>query len=202
MENESAAACETGGNYQMKTAREKLLATATRLFYKYGINSVGVDEIVRQSGVTKMTLYKHFRSKDALATAFLEQIFKEWSAWFICRVNELSQKKARTPEERVLVIFDALKEWFESPNFRGCPFINTVAELADRNHPARKVAVDFKEKLLEIIRNSLEPLGRDKKELAVPLLLLVDGAIVRATMTDSSEPAKAARKAAASLLTK
>jgi AcrR family transcriptional regulator len=183
----------------MKTAREKLLATATRLFYKYGINSVGVDEIVRQSGVTKMTLYKHFRSKDALATAFLEQIFSDWSTWFMGRVEILS-KKARTPEERVLAIFDALKEWFESPHFRGCPFINTVAEISDRNHPARKVAVEFKEKLLEIIRASLEPLGRGKKDLAVPLLLLVDGAVVRATMTDSSESARAARKAAASLL--
>jgi len=183
----------------MKTAREKLLSTATRLFYKYGINSVGVDEIVRQSGVTKMTLYKHFRSKDALAAAFIEQIFKEWSTWFTGRVDELS-KKARTPEERVLAIFDAEKEWFETPNFRGCPFINTVAELSDRNHPARKIAVEFKEKLLEIIRKSLEPLGRYKQELAVPLLLLVDGAIVRATMTDSSEPAKTARKAAAKLL--
>ena len=183
----------------MKTAREKLLSTATKLFYKYGINKVGIDEIVKQSGVTKMTLYKHFGSKDALAAAFLEEIYREWSAWFTGRVNDLSQD-AKRPEDAVLAIFDALAEWFETPHFRGCPFINTVAEIADRNHPARRVAVGFKEKLLEIIRASLQPLGRQKTDLAVPLLFLVDGAIVRATMTDSSEPARIARKAAAKLL--
>jgi AcrR family transcriptional regulator len=199
MAKQNIANGKTGGNPFMKTAREKLLSTATRLFYKYGINNVGVDEIVRQSGVTKMTLYKHFHSKDALATAFLEQIFKEWSAWFTARVEKLSEK-AKKPEDRVLAIFDALGEWFGSPHFRGCPFINTVAEISDRSHPVRCVAVEFKNQLLQMIRASLATLGRDKTDLAVPLLLLVDGAIVRATMTDSSQPAKVARKAAAALL--
>src|SRR3954466_5852337 len=114
------------GRRTVKTAREKVLAAATQLFYKHGINSVGVDEIVRKSGVTKMTMYKHFGSKDALAAAFLEDIYRQWSAWFTQRVSVLS-KAARRPEDRALTIFDALKEWFETPEFRGCPFINTVA---------------------------------------------------------------------------
>jgi AcrR family transcriptional regulator len=183
----------------MKTAREKLLATATKLFYTHGINAVGIDEIVRQSGVTKMTLYKHFRSKDRLAEAFLEEIYKQWSTWFSGRVAQRSAK-AKKPEDRVLAIFDALQDWFETPGFRGCPFINTVSEITDRNHPARKIAVAFKSTLVDMIRAALEPLGRNSTELAVQLLMLMDGAIVRATMTDSAQPAKIARKAAARLL--
>ena len=183
----------------MKTAREKVLSTATRLFYKRGINSVGVDEIVKQSGVTKMTLYKHYHSKDELAAAFLEQIYQQWNAWFTERVAQLSER-VRKPEQRVLAIFDALEEWFQTPGFRGCPFINTVAELADRNHPARRVAVAFKQKLLESIHSAVQPLHHKKRDLDVQLLLLIDGAIVRATMTGSTRPARIARKAAAHLL--
>lgn len=183
----------------MKTAREKVLATATQLFYKHGINSVGVDEIVRRSGVTKMTLYKYFPSKNALASAFLEEIHRQWSAWFSERVQR-GAAAAKTPSERVLVLFDALEEWFDSATFRGCPFINTVSEIADRKHPARKIAVSFKQMLLETIENTLRSAGYRDSELPVQLLILVDGAIVRATMTDTSAPARLARKAAAKLL--
>lgn len=183
----------------MKTARQKLLSTATKLFYKHGIHAVGVDEIVRQSGVTKMTLYKHFGSKERLAEAYLEEHFGNWSVWFSNRVSELSAK-ARKPEERVLVIFDALEEWFASPDFRGCPLINTIAEISDPTNPVRKTAVAFKNKLLETIRTAVKSLDRGSNELAEQLLMLIDGAIVRATMLDSNQPAKVARKAAAKLL--
>ena len=184
----------------MKTAREKILSTASKLFYRHGINSVGVDEIVRRSGVNKMTLYKHFSSKDILATNCLGEIHQQWNSWFLERV-QLKGTAAKNPNERVLVIFDVLEEWFQSPGFRGCPFINTVAEIGDRNHPARKAAVTFKQKLLKTIEEALASLGRSRTdELGVQLLMLIDGAIVRAVMTDSSRPAKIARKAAAMLL--
>jgi AcrR family transcriptional regulator len=184
----------------IKTARERVLETATRLFYQRGIGGVGIDEIVRESGVTKMTLYKHFGSKDSLAAAFLEKIHAEWSAWFTERVAALAAK-AKTPEGKVLAIFDALGEWFETPTFRGCPFINTVSEVSDRNHPARRLAVRFKQQLLDVIAAALLSSGLKKKEdLAEQLLILVDGAVIRALMTDSSRPARVARKAAGRLL--
>jgi AcrR family transcriptional regulator len=184
----------------MKTAREKILSTASKLFYRHGINSVGVDEIVRRSGVTKMTLYKHFPSKDILATNCLEAIHQQWRSWFLDRV-QVHGAPVKTSKERILVIFDVLEEWFQSPGFRGCPFINTVAEIGDRNHPTRKAAVAFKEKLLETIEGFLSSSGGKRAEdLGIQLLMLIDGAIVRAVMTDSSRPAKIARKAAAQLL--
>jgi AcrR family transcriptional regulator len=184
----------------MKTARDKLVSVATKLFYQRGINSVGIDEIVRRSDVAKMTLYKHFPSKDALAAAFLKEIHQQWSSWFFDRVGQRAARM-KTPEERVLVIFDVLQEWFKTPDFRGCPFINTVAELADRNHPVRQDAVSFKKMLLENIKTNLRPLGCVREEeLAVQFLLLIDGAIVRAAMTNSAQPAKIARRAAAQLL--
>ncbi len=184
----------------MKTAREKILSTASKLFYRRGINSVGVDEIVKRSGVTKMTLYKHFPSKDILATNCLGQIHHQWNSWFLDRV-QVQSAVAKNPNEQVLVIFDILEEWFQSPGFRGCPFINTVAEIGDRHHPARKAAVAFKQKLLDTIQEALTSVGRGRSdELGVQLLMLIDGAIVRAVMTDSPRPAKIARKAAAKLL--
>jgi AcrR family transcriptional regulator len=184
----------------MKTAREKILFTASKLFYRHGINSVGVEEIVRRSGVTKMTLYKHFPSKDILAANCLNAIHQQWSSWFLERA-EIRGAAAKTSEERVLSIFDVLEEWFRTPGFRGCPFINTVAEIGDRNHPARKAAIGFKQKLLDTIEQALASLGGKRaEELGTQLLMLVDGAIVRAVMTDSSRPASIARKAAAKLL--
>jgi AcrR family transcriptional regulator len=184
----------------MKTAREKILTTASKLFYRHGINSVGVDEIVRRSGVTKMTLYKHFASKDILATSCLNEIHQQWNSWFLERVK-VRGASVKTPDKRVLAIFDVLEEWFQTSGFRGCPFINTVAEIGERNHPARKAAVAFKQKLLETIEEALGPLTvKRTKDLAVQLLMLVDGAIVRAVMTESSRSAKIARNAAAQLL--
>ena len=184
----------------MKTAREKILSTASELFYRRGINSVGVDEIVRRSGVNKMTLYKHFLSKDILATNCLEAIHQQWSTWFLDRLKTRGAS-VKNSKERVLVIFDVLEEWFQTPGFRGCPFINTVAEIGDENHSARKAAVAFKEKLLDTIEFALSSSGGKRaKDLGVQLLMLIDGAIVRAVMTGSSRPAKIARKAAAQLL--
>ncbi|MCI0605617.1 TetR/AcrR family transcriptional regulator [bacterium] len=184
----------------MKTAREKILSTASKLFYRRGINSVGVDEIVRRSGVTKMTLYKHFPSKDILATNCLGEIHQQWSSWFLKRV-QVRGATAKTSEERILVIFDVLEEWFQTPGFRGCPFINTVAEIGERNHPARKAAVAFKQRLLDTIEETLSSVGGNHTNLlGVQLLMLVDGAIVRAVMTDSSRPANIAGNAARLLL--
>ena len=105
-------------------AREKILAAATRLFYAHGINNVGVDRVVVEAKVTKTSLYRHFPSKELLVLAFLERINAEWSEWMKVRVMGSSAD----PTARLLAVFDALGEWFKTPTFRGCPFINTSAE--------------------------------------------------------------------------
>lgn len=178
-------------------ARERILKTAVRLFYAHGINNVGVDRVVAESRVTKTSLYRHFPSKEKLVAAFLERINAEWSAWLKGRVEQASDD----PRARLLAVFDALGEWFKTATFRGCPFINTAAELSDPASPAARAAWRFKKGLRDYLRGLAgEARARDADLLADQLLLLADGAIVRAAMTGESGSAAAARKAAAALL--
>lgn len=178
-------------------ARERILAVATRLFYAYGINSVGVDRVVAESKVTKTSLYRHFPSKEILVVAFLEKINAEWSAWLRERVEGVSAH----PRARLLAVFDALGEWFRTPTFRGCPFINTSAEIASRSRSSTKAAVAFKREFREYLRTlSAKAKVPDPDLLADQLLLLADGAIVRAAMTGDVRSAAVAKKAAGSLI--
>ncbi|MBI2384664.1 MAG: TetR/AcrR family transcriptional regulator [Elusimicrobia bacterium] len=178
-------------------ARERILAAATRLFYAHGVNSVGVDRIVAEAEVTKTSLYRHFPSKEILVVAFLGRINREWSAWLKERVEGASVQ----PRARLLAVFDALGEWFRTPTFRGCPFINTSAEISNRSNPAAKAASAFKTGFRDYLRAlSDEAKVRDPGLLADQLLLLADGAIVRAAMTGDVRSASAAKKAAGSLI--
>lgn len=177
--------------------REKILATAARLFYGRGIHGVGVDLVVARARVTKTTLYRHFPSKEALVGAFLERINDEWSAWLRTRVAGASKR----PRERLLAVFDALGEWFRTPTFRGCPFINTAAEAADRSSPTAKAAWRFKRGFRDYLRELAREAGVEGPDrLADQLLLLADGAIVRAAMTGEAGSAAVAKRAARALL--
>ncbi len=178
-------------------AKEKILETATQLFNSRGINNVGIDEIIKRSGVAKMSLYNHFKSKDELIIAFLERISGRWILWVKKRVLKLASR----PEQRLLVFFDVLEEWFKTPDFRGCPFINTTAEISDIKHPAYKKALSIKEGLLNYIRELADADGLSgSKNISSQILLLVDGAIVRSAMTRNSESAKIAKQACAILI--
>lgn len=178
-------------------ARERILAAAVRLFYAHGVNSVGVDRIVAEAKVTKTSLYRHFPSKEILVVAFLGRINDEWSAWLKERVEGASVQ----PRTRLLAVFDALGEWFRTPAFRGCPFINTSAEISNRSSPSAKAASAFKTGFRDYLRAlSDEAKVRDPYLLADQLLLLADGAIVRAAMTGDVRSAAAAKKAAGTLI--
>ncbi len=178
-------------------AKEKILETATGLFNSRGVNNVGIDEIIKRSGVAKMSLYNHFKSKDELILAFLDRISSRWIQWMRQRVLKLAAR----PEQRLLVFFDVLEEWFKTPDFRGCPFINTTAEISDIKHPAYKKALNIKQGLLDYIRELADAAGLSKaKNISSQILLLADGAIIRAAMTRKSDSAKIAKQACATLM--
>lgn len=182
---------------KLPAARDRILDTATALFYRHGINNVGVDLVIARSGVAKMTLYRHFRSKDELILAFLEKINADWGSWLRGRVAA-SRLRGRN---RPLAVFDALEEWFGMPEFRGCPFISTAAEIHDPAHPVHRAAWKFKQELRDYFRDLLREAGvANAPPLADQLLLLADGAIVRAAMEGGADAARAARRAAALLL--
>ena len=179
------------------SARDRILAAASDLFYREGVQNVGIDRIIAESGVAKMSLYNHFKSKDALIAAWLRQRDENWRTWFVDRVEAL----AAEPSERLLTIFDVLKEWFEQPDFRGCAFINSTIELVDPNHPAYQVALEHQQTIFDYLLSLVKAAKlRDPEELAQQLLILVEGAIVVAMMQHNSNAALQAKQAAARLI--
>src|ERR1700722_16401444 len=173
-----------------KTAmQQRILQTADRLFYSQGIRVVGVDTIADEVGISKRTLYNYFPSKDDLIVAYLSRRL---------RPRETSE---RPPAEQILGDFDRLEQSFSSISFRGCPFVNAVAELKEPDHAANKIAFAFKEQRRVWFRDLLIRQGvADPEGLAMQLVLLVDGAIAAALVRGDPTVARAAREAARVLL--
>jgi AcrR family transcriptional regulator len=148
-----------------------------------------VDTIAAEAGVSKRTLYNHYPSKDALIAAYLTARFKH-----------IAPSDAPAVEQ-ILGVFDRLERVFESTGFRGCPFVNAVAELSDPKHPASGIAVQFKEQRRLWFRSLLERLkAKDPDGLATQLQILTDGAIATALVRGDAATARAARSAAQTLL--
>jgi AcrR family transcriptional regulator len=163
-------------------ARERILDTAYELFSHRGIHDVGVDELVERAGVAKATLYKHFRSKDELALAFLEQREQIWThGW----VEKEARRRGATPEEQLLAIFDLFDEWFRGDDFEGCSFINTLLEFGDLDHPVGRASADYLENIRSVVRNlALEAGLRDPDAFALSWHILMKGSIVQAAEGD------------------
>jgi AcrR family transcriptional regulator len=176
--------------------RDRVIEAASRLFYAEGIRAVGVDRIAAEANVSKMTLYRHFPTKDDLVVAVLEQRDEPARAMLTT-----AAQAARTPRDRILAPFALLERWFTSAQFRGCPFMNASLELADPGHPARAVAERHK----NATRDQLAALARDAAvadpdRLADELAVTFDGAIAQAQMRDARVVARAALAAATVLV--
>ncbi|HEX4327940.1 MAG TPA: TetR/AcrR family transcriptional regulator [Burkholderiales bacterium] len=174
--------------------RERILATASRLFYAQGFHSTGIDLIIAEAGVAKMSLYQHFRSKDELISAFLLRRDESWCGWLQARVDVLGG----TPRARLLAVFDALGEWFASDDFRGCAFINAAAEFTDAKHAARIVSQQHKARVHAYLKTLAEAAKLARPgELAAQLAMLMEGAIVTAQLGPGAEALSAATRAKA-----
>jgi AcrR family transcriptional regulator len=162
--------------------RDRILAAAYDLFARHGIRAVGIDAIVERSGVARMTLYRHFASKDDLVLAFLERRETLWTtAWLQGEIT----RRAEQPIDQLLAIFDVFSDWFRCDNFEGCSFINVMLQTSDRDDAIRHASVSY----LERIRGVLEELARqagiaDAKAFARKWHLLMKGAIVAAAEGD------------------
>jgi len=171
--------------------KERILETADKLFYLQGIRAIGVDTISAEIGISKRTLYNHFPSKDALIAAYLQRRFVE------------PRPSDKPPAEQILATFDSLERRFSSKDFRGCPFVNAVAELGpeDEDRSVRNIPVAFKESRRVWFRDLLQQLGvADVEGLATQLVLLVDGSIAQDLVRDDPSMARAAKEAARVLL--
>lgn len=168
---------------------ERILHTTDRLFYQQGFRAVGVDTIAAEAGISKRTLYNHFPSKDNLIVAYLSRRFRPISA------------SEAPPAEQILAVFDGLERAFAGGGLRGCPFVNAVAELGEPTHPARRIAVAYKEQRRVWFREMLTRLGtEDPDRLATQLSLLVDGALAAALVRGDPMMARAGGEASRTLL--
>ena len=177
--------------------REHLMATAWRLFYRYGFRSVGIDTILAEAGVAKMTLYHHFASKEELIVALLEKRDRELRASIVTTV----EAAGKSPAKRLLAVFDWLESWFGSSDFNGCIFIRALSEYPEATHAIHRTAWNHKEAVKQMLAQLCEAAGaKNPVALAETLSLLIDGAIVAAHGTRETGSARSARATAATLL--
>ncbi|PSK97113.1 TetR family transcriptional regulator [Murinocardiopsis flavida] len=190
------APARTRADRPLTPAAQRVLDVAGDLFYRRGINTVGMELVAEQAGVTKKTIYDRFGSKEALVVAYLRARDARWRQWVTDAVDAEDD-----PVRRILATFDALAEWTDRENERGCAMVNACAELADPDHPGRAAARDQKEWLRGRYLELAAELGAaDPARLADTLLILHEGAVVGRSVAELPGAIATARDAAARLL--
>lgn len=154
-------------------AHERILHTAQALFYAHGVRATGIDRVIAEAGVTKVTFYRHFPSKNDLILAYLDHRHARWMDWF---TEALSRHGGH-----IGALVPTMAEWFEGEGFRGCAFINVVGELGEELPEVVGIAQAHKADMARAIA-ALLPASRLRKATAQALALAVDGAIVQAQM--------------------
>jgi AcrR family transcriptional regulator len=171
------------------SARERILDTAYELFSRHGTRAVGVDRIIAECGIAKMTLYRNFPSKDDLILAFLDRRDELWTrAW----LQAEAQRGGSTPAERLLAIFDTFAAWFAEEGFEGCSFINVMLEIDDVSNPVRQATVRHLADIRTFVAGLAEEAGiQDPDGFARQWHILMKGSIVSAAEGDLEAAARA-----------
>ena len=170
-------------------AKERILAAAYDLFSRHGIRAVGIDAIIEQSGVARMTLYRHFSCKEQLVLAFLEQRAQFWaSGWLQAEV----MRRATTARDRLLAIFDVFGEWFRVEGFEGCTFINVMLETPNPDDRIRRASIEYLERIRLFLAQLAGEAGiRDRDGFARKWHILMKGSIVAGCEGDREAAARA-----------
>lgn len=187
----------------MTDKRQQLIETAFRLFYRYGTHAVGINEILKQSGIAKKTLYTHFDGKASLVEAVLRYRDERFVSWLEQRMQNSEPGKAA-----LLAMFDALDDWFNDrvetlASFNGCFFINTCGEYADPEAVPHQLCHQHKSRVRDLIEVQVTRFARvkDSAWLVDMLALLKEGAIVTAQVQGDKQAAIKARGLAEQMLT-
>jgi AcrR family transcriptional regulator len=180
--------------------RERILVAASKLFYGVGIRSVGVDEVAERAGVTKRTLYYHFRSKDDLIAAYIAGRDQPT----LDRIVEWMDAAEGTLADKIAAVFSQTAKLAKNPKWRGCGFLRTAAELAGTpGHPALKAGSAHKKKLEAEFARRIAAEGLSEPDLrARQIMLLFDGAFSSMLVHRDPAYAEAAGLAAAALVRK
>lgn len=166
-----------------RSPRERLLAAANQLFYQEGVHTVGIDRVIERAGVAKASLYTAFGSKEALVGAYLEARATARRARIEQRIATIEE-----PREKILAIFDLMRETVVTPTFRGCPFVNASAEEPSGSTRVRRACDEPRAWLRGLLVDLAHDAGAlDAERVGRSLALLYDGAVVGAALDDQPE---------------
>jgi AcrR family transcriptional regulator len=176
--------------------KDQVFQTAARLFYQNGYRAIGVDTIAAESGIGKMTLYRHYPSKDDLIVAYLKDSDEQFWNHFEEITND-----APTAREKLLAFFQGLQEYVTTPACFGCPFLNVATEYPETNYAGHQVAIEHKQSVRAKFRQLAQEAGAKKPDvLADQLFLLMDGAYMASRMFGAKNPAAHLAEAAQTLI--
>ncbi len=170
------------------SARQRILDTAADLFSREGYRAVGTDTIIERSDVAKMTLYRHFSTKNELISTYIEQTIEDFWAWF----EQVISEHPGSPRTQLVAIFETLASKVADPAFCGCSCLQAAVEFPQFDHPAHQVALQHKQDVRTHFRDlSAQAGARQPDVLADQLLLLMNGALIQGRMggpTDLASP--------------
>lgn len=188
-----------GDGCTAESTRDRLLDAALDLFYVHGFHAVGLDQIIERVGVTKTTFYNHFESKDELIIAAIDRRDQWEGESYQQRVLEIGGDEPRTC---LFAIFDVLNEYFTSPDFKGCIFLNACAEFPSPSDPVHQRAAEHYTKAEAMLTEFAERAGAsDPQGLARQLIILVEGALTRRYVSHDNDAAKSAKHVAELVVT-
>ncbi|HEY2064202.1 TetR/AcrR family transcriptional regulator [Amycolatopsis sp. NBC_01480] len=168
---------------QVSEARSRLLATATRIFYAEGLHSVGIDRIVAEAKVTRATLYRHFPGKEDLVVAYLQGVHEMEREGI-----DKALAGGLPPADTLRAIAKSIAEGIRSAHFRGCAFLNAVAEYPDPKHPVHQAVLAHREWFRGTVTDVLAQVGETPPESAGRhFVMLRDGAMVAGCLSDPAE---------------
>ncbi len=175
---------------------------ASRLFYRQGYGATGIKQIIERAGIAKGTFYSHFRSKRELGLAWLRARHTRWNTWL---EDSLGDKAGGG--EKILASFEFLETWLADEDFRGCAFINTMAEIPDPDSPMRKEVAAHKRELHQrfqvLAAEHFEGAGESEatvRQKGTAIYLLFEGALVAAQNFHETWPIHTARNEAGKIL--
>jgi AcrR family transcriptional regulator len=174
-----------------RTAKQRLLQAADELFYNEGIHAVGIDRVIAHAGVAKGSLYYSFAGKEDLVRAYLTERHGKWADRVSAGIEAHTD-----PRERILAVYDALGALFAEPDYRGCAFMNALAEAAPDSVEAQ-AATTFRAWVRTLFLGlAADADAEDPKQLAESLVVLYDGAVATAQMDKAPQAAQTARQTA------
>ena len=179
------------------STRERIVEAATELFYAQGLRAVSADKIIEQAGITKVTFYRHFHTKDDLVVAYLERQAERERA----DVAATLARAEGDADEALRLFSENVGTASCAPGFRGCPFINAAAEYADPDHPVRQTVAAHRRWFRGVLEQMVEPLElAEPSSVADQLVLLRDGAMVSGYLGDPATVADSLHRAARAVL--